>query len=75
MGIREPLNSHIFPESLFLGSSVDRAYVPAKEPGHKPDALVTAFDSVVRNNAVEDLQSQAVLLRRWPTMNCVVKLL
>lgn len=53
-----------------------------KEPDHKPDALVTAFDSGVRNNAVEDLQSQAVLMGRWPTVNkwlwvvvCVVKLL
>lgn len=45
-------------------STVDRAHVPLKEPGHKPDALITAFDSGVRNNAVEDLQSQAGLMGR-----------
>lgn len=47
-----------FPEPVGCGSIVDRpcsqgAHVPVREPGHKPDAVVTALVLGVKSNALE----------------------
>lgn len=40
---------------------ISKDRVPARELGLRPDAIVSSFVTGIRGNAVEDLQSWAVL--------------